>query len=96
MDKNLKTLLDIPEHIKQKALDIEQWFNKQGVEHWELYGICSRKSFVDTKDLFEVSLGLLEKTSKIIGKQSGESLDEAAVRVIYESNSSNVRKSSHW
>lgn len=37
------TLDPPPPHIVRAAIDIENWFKSQGIEHWKLMGIQSRE-----------------------------------------------------
>jgi len=41
-DPNL--LSEIPQKVKDAAMLLEKFFKEKGVDKWELYGVCSRKS----------------------------------------------------
>lgn len=41
-DPNL--LSEIPQEVKDAAVLLEKFFKEKGVDKWELYGVCSRKS----------------------------------------------------
>lgn len=86
---NTADAFNIPSDILTKARDISVWFQTQGIEDWELMDICSRNLLAKEKrkaavyeQMSETGLNLMEETSKILEKRSGESLPQAAQRVV--------------
>lgn len=46
---------DIPQEVIDAVRTIEQWHHHHGVEHWALFGICSRNNEVDRNKLKTLS-----------------------------------------
>lgn len=44
MTPDLNLLSEIPQEVKDAAVLLEKFFKEKGVDKWELYGVCSRKS----------------------------------------------------
>jgi hypothetical protein len=57
-------LENIPKHVRDSAIIVENWFQKMGIKRWQLLGICSRNYAED----FE-SIETLFKFSKIEKKE---------------------------
>ena len=44
MSLDINLIHEIPQEVKDAAMLLENFFKKKGVDKWELYGVCSRKS----------------------------------------------------